>query len=201
MAKNERHWIAQAIDGSQAAYAHLLETYQRPVFAIIVRMVRDPALAEDLTQESFIKAFRALESFDPSRKFSSWLFKIAHNTTIDHVRKKSLPTVSLDGTDREDGGGPGLENTAVEPGASPEDDYTRRELAIDLESALGRIRPEYAEILVLRFQQCLSYEELAEITALPLGTVKTHLYRARKALAGALEEKGWNPGVGGVERR
>ncbi len=183
------------------AYEHLLETYQRPVFSIIVRMVRDHALAEDLTQETFIKAFRALESFDRSRKFSSWLFKIAHNSTIDHVRRKRVPTVSLDGTDRDEDAGWALANTAVSRGASPEDDFTRSELASDLESALVRLRPEYAEILLLRFQQNLSYEEISGILDLPLGTVKTHLYRARKALAEALEKRGWNPGVGGVERR
>lgn len=200
MASNDSHWIEQALRGSQEAYTQLVRAYQRPVFSIIVRMVRDPMLAEDLTQETFVKAFRALASFEPSRKFSSWLFTIAHNTTIDHVRRKQIPTVSIDGVDRGEERGPGLENMAVAVDASPEDDLAHRELATDLETALSGLRSEYAEVLVLRFQESLSYEEIAQITGLPLGTVKTHLYRGRKALAEALEKRGWDP-HGGAEKR
>ncbi|MFQ5527993.1 MAG: sigma-70 family RNA polymerase sigma factor [Thermoanaerobaculia bacterium] len=200
MVKSDNYWVARAIKGSQEAYARLVAAYQRPLFSVIVRMVRDPALAEDLTQESFVKAFRALESFDTSRKFSSWLFTIAHNTTIDHVRRRQVSTVPLDGSNREDDDR-GLAHLAVATDASPEEDMAHRELAGDLETALTRLRPEYAEVLVLRFQQDLSYEEIAEITCLPLGTVKTHLYRARKALAEALEKRGWDPSTGGVTRR
>lgn len=199
MAKSDKYWVSRAIKGSQEAYAELMAVYQRPVFSVIVRMVRDPALAEDLTQESFVKAFRALQSFDTSRKFSSWLFTIAHNTTIDYIRRKQIPTVPIDGSNRDEEGA-SLEFLAVARDASPEDDLAHRELADDLESALARLRPEYAEVLVLRFQQDLSYEEIAGIANLPLGTVKTHLYRARKALAEALEQRGWNPSAGGVRR-
>lgn len=201
MAKSDSYWIEQALAGSQEAFTRLLESYQRPVFSVIVRMVRDPALAEDLTQETFVKAFRALASFERERKFSSWLFTIAHHTTIDHVRRKQLPTVSLEGTDPDQEGPSRFENLAVATDASPEEDLAHRELADDLEDALGRLRPEYAEVIVLRFQQSLSYDEISEITGLPLGTVKTHLYRARKALAEALEQRGWDPEGSGVKRR
>ncbi len=200
MANHDKHWVERALAGSQEAFTHLLEAYQRPVFSIVVRMVRDPALAEDLTQETFVKAFRALATFDRRRKFSSWLFTIAHNTTIDHVRRKQLPTVSLEaGGENEEGGG--LAFLAVSTDASPEDAMTHRELAHDMELALSGMRSEYAEVLVLRFQQSLSYEEISEITGLALGTVKTHLYRARKALAEALESRGWDPGVHAKSRR
>ena len=191
--------MEQALDGSQEAYSDLLEQYQRPVYSIVVRMVRDPGLAEDLTQETFIKAFRALGTFDRSRKFSSWLFTIAHNTTIDHIRRKQLPTVSMEPASDEPG--EGLAFLAVASDPSPEEVMTHRELASDLELALSGLRAEYAEVLVLRFQQSLSYEEISEITGLALGTVKTHLFRARKALAEALERRGWNPGAYAGKRR
>lgn len=192
MQNRDIHWVERALQGSQEAYGRLLDLYQRPVFSIVVRMVRDPALAEDLTQETFIKAFRALATFDHRRKFSSWLFTIAHNTTIDHVRRKQLTTVSLEPGDEDQEGG-SLAFLAVASDPSPEEEMAHRELAIDLELALSKMRPEYAEVLILRFQQSLSYEEISEITGLALGTVKTHLFRARKALAAALERRGWEP--------
>jgi len=200
MSKRDNSRVTRALSGSQEAYQRLLEEYQRPVFSIIVRMVRDAGLAEDLTQETFLKAFRSLDSFDQSRKFSSWLFSIAHNTTIDHVRRKQLPTVSLDSAgDSEDGAG--LAFLAVAPDASPEEALTHHDLAAALERALAGLRPEYAEVLVLRFQQEMSYEEISGVTGLVLGTVKTHIYRARKELAAALESAGWDPGAHAGSRR
>jgi len=192
MKGRESYWVEQAAEGSEEGYRKILESYQRPVFSIVVRMVRDHGLAEDLTQETFVKAFRALPSFDRGRKFSSWLFTIAHNTTIDHLRRKRLPTVSLDSQRAEDEGGYSLENLAVAGEASPEEELSHTELGDALEESLGRLRPEYAEVLILRFQEGLSYDEISEITGLPLGTVKTHLYRARKALAERLKKRGWS---------
>lgn len=200
MATGDAHWVSQALAGSEDGYRRLMELYQRPVFSVIVRMVRDAGLAEDLTQEAFVKAFRALASFDRKRKFSSWLFAIAHNTAIDYLRRKRLKTVSLDAEREDDAEVRRLENTAVSEQPSPEDVLSHRELGRTLEDALGTLRPEYAEVMLLRFQQGRSYEEIAEIVGLPLGTVKTHLFRARKQLAKLLEAKGWNPGQAGRKR-
>lgn len=183
--------VQQALEGSDTAFADLLGRFQRPVFSLVRRMVIDPALAEDLAQEAFLKAFRALDSFDQSRKFSSWLFKIAHNTTIDYLRKKQLATVTLETADSE---APDL--VAVIPDSkaeSPEASAHRRDMAQALEQALISLRPAYREVIVLRFQEGLAYEEIAEITGLPLGTVKTHLYRARNAMARHLSNHGWVP--------
>ena len=88
--------VAEALAGSSEAYRVLVERYQRPVLGLVARMVRDPGLAEDLAQEAFVRAFRNLHRFDPGRSFRSWLFKIAHNRTIDHLRIKSPPTVALE---------------------------------------------------------------------------------------------------------
>lgn len=200
MPNSETRWIERALTGSQDAYRHLLGQYQRPVFSVIVRMVHDAALAEDLTQETFVKAFRALESFDRNRKFSSWLFSIAHNTTIDHLRRKQVPTVSLEPPES-DSERPSLAFLAVAADPSPQERLEHSELARVLELAMATLRPEYAEVLTLRFQESLSYEEISDVTGLALGTVKTHLYRARKALAEALGRAGWDPGAYAGNRR
>ncbi len=180
--------IQEALDGSQEAHRQLVLRYQRPVWGLLQRMVRDSMLAEDLAQEVFVKAFRALGTFDRTRKFSSWLFKIAHNTAIDYLRRKQLDTVALETPDGE----PDL--LAVVPDSeseSPDSALQRQDLARDLEASLERLRPEHREVVLLRFHEGLSYEEIAEVTDLPLGTVKTHLFRARKAMARYLTARGW----------
>lgn len=184
--------VAQALAGSEDAYRELVERYERPVWSLVVRMVHDDAVAEELAQDAFVKAFRALDSYDPKRKFSSWLFKIAHNATLDHLRRKNLDTVPLE-TDQEDDWDlkERLEDTATR---SPEAEASRGDLAEALEDAVGSLRPEYREVVVLRFGEGLAYQEIVEITGLPLGTVKTYLHRARKELAGTLAAAGWGPG-------
>jgi RNA polymerase sigma-70 factor (ECF subfamily) len=155
-------------------------------------MVRNDSLAEDLAQEVFLKAFRALDTFDQRRKFSSWLFKIAHNTAIDQLRRRQLDTVPLEVPDPDE---PNL--VAVVPDAraeSPASRAERRDLARAMQSAVENLKPLYREVVILRYQEGLAYEEIAEITDLPLGTVKTHLFRARKAMVAYLEARGWRPG-------
>jgi RNA polymerase sigma-70 factor (ECF subfamily) len=191
MVSREQRWVQKTLAGSEEAFADIVKRYQRPVFSIVVRMVRDAGLAEDLTQETFIKAFRALKTYDPRRKLSSWLFTIAHNTTIDHLRRKSLQTVPLE-TDGEESDP--LDRLPVDGTASPERTAMSRDLARAFEQELQAIRPEYAEILVLRFQEGLAYEEISEVTGLPMGTVKTHLFRARRQLANRLADRGLAPG-------
>ena len=187
----DEKWVRQTLAGSEEAFAEIVQRYQRPVFSVIVRMVRDAGLAEDLTQETFIKAFRALKSFDPKRKLSSWLFTIAHNTAIDHLRKKTPQTVPLEA---EDEGQDMLETLPATDAETPERAAMSRELGLAFERELRAMRPEYAEILVLRFQEGLAYEEISEVTGLPIGTVKTHLFRARRQLAKRLARHGLTPG-------
>ena len=184
--------VERVVAGDGDAFRQLVERYQRPVYGLLVRMVRDPALAEDLAQETLIKAYRAIATFDRRRQFSSWLFKIAHNTAIDTLRRKRLPTVALETSagDRVDP----LALLAMPESRSPEAQARGRDLAEALQEALMRLRPDYREAILLRFQQGLPYEEIAEILDLPLGTVKTHLHRARKQMATALRAAGWGVG-------
>ena len=182
---------AEARGGSEEAFALLVERYQRPVYSLLFRMVRSQELAEDVAQEAFVKAWRALARFDETRKFSSWLFKIAHNTALDHLRRQGLDTLSLDAPIGEDESAPALpEDPRAE---NPLARLEARDSGRALEQAIARIRPQYREILLLRFQQELSYEEIADLLGVPLGTVKIHIFRGRAALAREMRELGWDP--------
>jgi len=183
--------VASALAGSQEAFRELVLRFERPVYSLIARMVQDPAMAEDLAQEAFVKAYRSLRTYDGSRKLSSWLFKIAHNTAIDYLRKRAPETVSLEARPDEEGQG-GL--AAVLPDSSLENPAAaaeRRDMARFLERAIACLRPEYREAIVLFYIEGISYLEICELTGLPLGTVKTNLHRARKELAREMAELGW----------
>lgn len=190
--KSEAELVAEALAGAQEAYRELLHRFERPVYSLIVRMVGDPGTAEDLAQEVFLKAFRSLSSYDPARKLSSWLFKIAHNASIDHLRRHAPETVPLEADPEEEGRGWAavLADASAE---SPDGAALRRDLAKALERAIATLRPEYRGAVLMRYAQGLSYEEIVEATGLPLGTVKTNLHRARKQLAEAMTAAGWAP--------
>jgi len=180
----DREVVALAKAGKEAAYRELLSRYERPVFSLIYRMVRDRALAEDLAQETFIKVLNALDSYRPEFKFSSWIFKIANNAAIDQLRKRELDTLSLDGA-------PGARTAeeveatalqAVDRTESPLAELEARELGGEIEQAIGKLRPEYRTAILLRHVEGRAYEEIAEVMDLPLGTVKTYIHRARLEL-------------------
>jgi RNA polymerase sigma-70 factor (ECF subfamily) len=184
--------VQDALAGSQRAYRELVHRFERPVYNLVARMVRDRTLAEDLAQDAFVKAFSRLDSYQPAQgKFSNWLFKIAHNTTIDHLRRSELDTVPLDAGDPE---ATDYHAILADPDArTPLDRAEVSDLGEALGEAVERLRPEYREVIVLRHQEGMAYEEIADLAGLPLGTVKTYIHRARKELAALLVEAGWGP--------
>src|SRR4030095_3314070 len=189
--KTDAELVAGALRGSQDACRELVKRFERPVYSLILRMVQDQATAEDLAQEVFVKAFRRLDSFDSQWKFSSWLFKIAHNTTIDHLRRGTPETVPLE-AEEDDRGGLG----AVLADASSEDPRAAAEgpaRARSLERAVSRLRPEYRQAVLMFYAHGASYQDICEVTGLPLGTVKTNLHGARRELAEAMTSLGWGP--------
>jgi RNA polymerase sigma-70 factor (ECF subfamily) len=180
--------VLLARGGREAAYRELVRRYERPVFALLYRMVRDRELAEDLAQETFVKALNAIDSYRPEFKFSSWIFKIANNAAIDHLRRRELDTLSLDGSPHAETP-EAMQATALQIGArqeSPLDAVEARELGGAIEAAIGGLRPEYRSCILLRHVEGRAYEEIAEILDLPLGTVKTYIHRARNELRLAL---------------
>jgi RNA polymerase sigma-70 factor (ECF subfamily) len=176
--------VLAARRGSDAAYRELVRRYERPVFSLIFRMVRDRELAEDLTQETFIKALNALASYRPEFKFSSWIFKIANNAAIDQLRRREVDTLSLDGSPSAETPD-AVEATALQVGSkgeTPLDELEAREIGTAIEGAIGKLRPEYRACILLRHVEGLAYEEISEQLNLPLGTVKTYIHRARNEL-------------------
>ena len=182
--------VVHARNGSEAAYRELLTRYERPVFSLIFRMVRDRETAEDLSQETFIKVLNNLDRYSPEFKFSSWLFKIANNLTIDHLRRRRVDTISIEGSpDAVTAESAKATSIAVVSGSeSPLEELESRELGTAIERAIGQLRPEYRACIMLRHVEDKSYEEIAEIVKLPLGTVKTYIHRARHELRAALGE-------------
>jgi RNA polymerase sigma-70 factor (ECF subfamily) len=190
--RTDAELVASTLRGSQDAFRELVVRFERPVYSLVQRMVQNPATAEDLAQEVFLKAYRRLDSYDPQWKFSSWLFKIAHNTTIDQLRRGVPETVPLEAEDAERGDlSAVLADVASE---SPHAAAERRDLGRSLERALAHLRPEYRVAVVMFYAQGASYQEICEVTGLPLGTVKTNLHRARKELAQVMTSLGWGPG-------
>ena len=180
--------VVAARNGVEAAYRELVRRYERPVFSLIYRMVRNREQAEDLSQETFIKVLNALGSYRPEYKFSSWVFKIANNAAIDHLRKRELDTLSLEGSPHADTPEK-LEATALQIGEKAEsalDAVANKELGGEIERAIAKLRPEYRTCILLRHVEGRAYEEIAEMLDLPLGTVKTYIHRARNELRIAL---------------
>jgi RNA polymerase sigma-70 factor (ECF subfamily) len=187
---DDRALVAEACAGRDRAFEELLHRYERPVFSLVVRMVRDHALAEDLAQEVFIKAFQAIRSYDPAYKFSSWIFKIANNLTIDHLRRRRIETVSIHGSPHATTTEDEMESRIVleSTGETPEEYVEGRELGARIEGAIARLRPEYRTAILLRHVEGYSYEEVADIMEVPLGTAKTYIHRGRTELRTHLAE-------------
>jgi RNA polymerase sigma-70 factor, ECF subfamily len=182
---DDRSLVAQARAGTEQAYREIVRRHERPIFNLIVRMVHDPATAEDLSQETFLKAFSHLHSYNPQFKLSNWLFKIAHYTVIDFLRQHRPRMVSLDDPF---GDGAAIAESLSDPASrSPLADLERGEVAELLERALVELRPGYRQAVILRYREDLTYDEIAEVMGLPVGTVKSLLHRARAELAVLLE--------------
>ena len=166
--------VRRCLAGEERAYGLLLKKYKRPVFSLVYRMVRQREEAEDLASEAFFKAFRALATFDPAKPFSSWIFKIASNLSIDWLRRRKMETASLDDADAV------WELPDGRPTA--EEALERAQTMQVVEEAIGKLAPDYRVVVLLRHQEERSYEEIADILGLPLGTVKIRLFRAREEL-------------------
>lgn len=175
--------VELALDGDEDAYGVLVRRYQRRLTAFLSQLVGDLELARELSQEAFVRAWSALDRFDPRYRFSTWLFRIAHNLGIDQLRRRRLQTVSLHRTDAD---GEELEVVVADLDKDPLGHLENRALADELRRVIDELRPEYRELVLLRHFAGLSYQEIAEFKDMPLGTVKNKLFRAHTVLRNAL---------------
>jgi RNA polymerase sigma-70 factor, ECF subfamily len=178
--------VQTAVAGREASFEELVSRYQRPIAAYVYRMVGDYDSALDLTQEVFIKVYNSLSRYRSEFKFSTWIYKIAHNAAIDHLRRYAVREHALIGSVDGDRVEVAIESRRL----TPEQESERRERCSEIESVVQILQPSYRELIVLRHSHDLSYDEIAEVTGLPLGTVKNRLFRAREAMRDLLLQRG-----------
>jgi RNA polymerase sigma-70 factor (ECF subfamily) len=180
-AESDEALVAAVLSGEDDLFGLLVRRYQTRVHAHVARMIGHREDALDLTQEIFLKVYQALSRFNPEYKFSTWLFRIAGNAAIDHLRKKRPKTVPLEVPDPD---GPGRVSSG-EYSSSDLDPYgmlRNVERGQAISEAIADLPVEFRELIALRHFAGLSYEEIAEVKQMPLGTVKNKLFRARAVL-------------------
>jgi len=172
--------IKQIKKGDQQAFAEIVELYQDRIFQLCYRMLGNRHEAEDVAQEAFVRAYMNIDRFDVDKKFSTWLFRIATNLTIDHLRKKRPDhylDAELTGTD-----GVTLYSYLAADEKLPEDTLLENELQQTVQKEIQSLPPKYRSAIILKYMQDLSLKEISEILELPIATVKTRIHRGREAL-------------------
>jgi len=176
--------IEKAQNGDVSAFEKLVSLYAKKIYNYCYRMMDSREDAEDLAQEVFIKVYQNLKSFKGDSKFSTWIYRIAYNTCVDRYRKgRKLDIVSLNYDKNEDH----VEIELVSNDPLPEEEVIKRERYRKLLTCIAGLKPEYKTVIILRDIKNYSYAEIAEILQVPLGTVKSHISRARAALCDALK--------------
>jgi len=188
-AKADYDLVLKAIDGDQKAYTTLMNRYRNSIFHMMLKMVNNRDDADDLTLEAFGKAFRKLPSYAPRYAFSTWLFKIAINNCIDHIRKKRLHLLSIDDP-IEPGGAHDFSSNLKSNALNPEQMFMRTQRVKLMRRMMGKLSHKYRLMIELRFFEELSYEEIARELEIPLGTVKAQLFRAKEILYNLLQKPG-----------
>lgn len=168
-------------DKDQQAFAQLMERYRKPVYHMILKMVRNVDDAEDLTIEAFAKAFKNLHRFKKDYTFSTWLFRIATNNSIDFIRKKRLQTMSLDSSYKDDAGEP-VSIDVEDKNLNPQEEAIKSQKIELIQMFVTKLPAKYQRLVRLRYFEELSYDEIARELEAPLGTVKAQLHRARELL-------------------
>ena len=177
MSNDEKLWIERARQGDGEAFGQLVEAYQRPVFNVCYRMLGDPAEAEDAAQETFIRAYTRIDSYDANRKFSSWLLAIASHYCIDRLRRRRFGMVSWDDLP------PWRWLPDTDP--LPEEVALRHEAQRQVQELPNQLPPDYKAAVILRYWHELSYEEIAETLDSTLPAIKSRLFRARQMMVKA----------------
>lgn len=189
---DERQVIQRVLDGDQEAFAGLVTAYEKQVYNLCLRMCGNPEDARDLSQEAFVKAWRGLQFYQFEAAFSTWLYRLTSNVCIDFLRRKKRAPQTVPPLQNENG--EDVEPEVADSLPSPEEQLLHRERQSQIAWAMGQLEPEFRQVLTLRVIQELSYEQIAEITELKVGTVKSRIARARWKLKKILLESGNNFG-------
>lgn len=181
----DRQLVDRARQGDKRAFELLVEKYQRRLFRLLSRMVRDPEEVEDIAQETFIKAYRALPNFRGDAAFYTWLYRIGVNTAKNYLvsRNKAMPTVSAQALDDDDEPD---ERLVAQDINTPESELLSKQIALAVNEAVEALPEELRSAITLREMEGLSYEEIAELMGCPIGTVRSRIFRAREAIAAKL---------------
>lgn len=178
--------VKRAIGGDQDAFKALMNKYQKPLYYHIIKMVKNNEQVEDIIQESFVKAFSNLDSYNTNYAFSTWLYRITTNHTIDYLRKKKLQTTSINEPIRAKDGEMQFQ---IVGNAETDRKIIRKERKKIVSEAIQNLPEKYREVIEMRHLEELSYQEISEQLDLPLGTVKAHIFRAREMLYKALIDR------------
>lgn len=177
--------IAEARKGNQRAYWTLVNRHQKTVYHVAHKIVRNDETAEDITQETFMKAFSALASYRSEYRFSTWLCKIAANTSIDHLRKKRIQALSLDREIETSEGT--VEFEIADYSFHPERELEAKQKRITIDEAINSLPERYKQVILFRHRDDKSYEEIADLLSVPVGTIKARIFRARELLKKSLK--------------
>jgi RNA polymerase sigma-70 factor (ECF subfamily) len=183
----DQELVGRTLKGDRGAFEMIVHRYQQPVLNYIGRMVRERELALDFSQEVFLRVYASLRSYRPQFKFSTWLFRIASNFMIDHWRKKKISALSINPSQDSDDDFPQIQ--IRDSGPSVIRQYELQELRVKIDAAIDKLPPSLRELFVWRHVNGFSYEEMAEIKGLPLGTVKNRVFQAKEILKKLLEER------------
>lgn len=192
MSATDQEIVEAVLAGQQHRFAELVDRYQGKIVNYVYRMLGNYDDAVDLSQDAFLKAYSALDTYRPKYPFPAWLFRIARNAAIDELRRRKGIMVSLDEPLELDEGS--VDRQLPDHDPDPEAELLQSEFQGRVESAVGDLSEKYREPLVLRHAAGLSYDAIADALELPLGTVKTRIHRARnqlrESLSGVLEDEG-----------
>lgn len=182
----EQNWIEAARQGDQDAFAQLVRLYEKRVFALTLRMCKNPEDAAEAAQEAFLAAWQGLRFFRGESSFSTWLYRLASNASVDLLRREGRHRAAA---------GPSLDDAELNldvpaPAASPQEQAERSELREQIEAGLAALPPDYRQVLILREIHQRTYDEIADILSLDLGTVKSRISRGRKQLRNFLLRSG-----------
>ena len=176
----EENLIKKVKKGDRNAFAELVDLYKDKVYKVSYRMLGNRQEAEDVAQETFLRVYANIDSYDPSYKFSTWIYRIASNLSIDQLRKRK----QIYSLDKQVEGTEGLEwhDRLSDPGQGPEDQLLTGEIQGQVQEAINSLTPKYRSIMILRYLEDLSLNEISEVLKLPVSTIKTRIHRGRETL-------------------